>query len=277
VPKTRPPLDPTISLWHFLAYYLRFFREKEGLSLAQWGAPIGLTRSSVCNQEAMRQPLHESQAQIIDAKYGTGRLFELLLRFAKMAHNPNWFRQFTGYEQKATSIKAYHGGVLPLLLQTDEYTWAYVRVSSSKNFEAEQEARVQRKRAVLDRENPPYLWLVVGEASLAQEVGGPEVMRAQLQHLYEMSMQPNVSVRVLPFKVGANPGVDGNFQVIGLKERDIAYAGAQKGGRLVEDPSEVEEFAFKFDRVGAMAASEKDSRLLIKRWLEEYSHEGAVV
>ncbi len=31
----RDSLDPTISMWHFLAYCLRFTREKEGMSLTQ--------------------------------------------------------------------------------------------------------------------------------------------------------------------------------------------------------------------------------------------------
>ncbi|MFD0856841.1 DUF5753 domain-containing protein [Actinomadura adrarensis] len=264
-----PPLDPTLSLWHFLAYQLRFLREKEDLSLAEWGRWIGVARSSVCNQEAGRQRLHESQAKIIDARFNTGRLIELLLWFARMAHNPNWFRQFTQYEQKSTSIKVHHADVIPLPLQTDEYTWAYVQAGNSKDFRAEQAARLARKCAIRDRDNPPYLWLLVGEAALAQQVGGRSVMRDQLQHLLTMSELPHVSLRVLPFTAGANPGVDGYFQVISLNDREIAYAGAQKGGRLIEDPSEVKEFSFMFDRIGAMAASENDSRALIKRWLEE--------
>jgi hypothetical protein len=276
MPKMRPPLDPTISLWHFLAFYLRFFREKEGLSLAQWGNIIGITRSSVCNQEAGRQRLHMSQAKLLDQRFNTGRLFELLLWFARMAHNPNWFRQFTQYEQKASSIKVHQSEVIPLPLQTDEYTWAYVRTSNIKDQEAEQEARRQRKLAILERDDPPYLWVLIGEAALARQVGGPKFMRAQLEHLYQMSQRANISLRVIPFKAGENPGVDGPFQVISLDGRDIAYAGAQKGGRLIEDPNEVSDLAFMFDRIGAMAASEKDSRTLIKRWLEEYSHEDAV-
>jgi transcriptional regulator with XRE-family HTH domain len=258
-------------MWHFLAYYLRFLREKEGLSLTQWGSIIGAARSTVSNQEAGRQKIHEDQAKIIDARLGTGRLIELLLFFARMAHSPNWFQQFSQYEQAASSIKLYHGGVIPLPLQTDEYTAAYVQASNSRDFETELAARVQRRHVILDREDPPFLWMVIGEAALAQCVGGPEVMRAQLQHLYEMSELPHVSVRILPFSAGAHQGVDGYFQVIAVEGRDIAYAGAQKGGRLIEDPSDVRELAFMFERIGAKAASEDDSRTLIKRWLKEYS------
>jgi hypothetical protein len=271
MPKVRPPLNPKISMWHFLAYYLRFLREKEGLSLTQWGSIIGAARSTVSNQEAGRQKIHEDQAKIIDARFGTGRMIELLLFFARMAHSPNWFQQFSQYEQGASSIKVYHGEVIPLPLQTDEYTWACVRESTFKDRETEQESRVQRRRGILEREDPPFLWMVIGEAALAQQVGGREVMRVQLQQLLEISELPHVSVRIAPFSVGAHPGVDGYFQLIALEGRDIAFAGAQKGGRLIEDPSEVRELTFMFERIGAKAASEDESRALIKRWLEEYS------
>jgi hypothetical protein len=48
-----------------------------------------------------------------------------------------------------------------------------------------------------------------------------------------------VIVRVLPFSAGANSGVDGSLQIISLDTREIAYSGAQGGGRLIESPGEV--------------------------------------
>ncbi|WP_396455055.1 helix-turn-helix domain-containing protein [Actinomadura sp.] len=116
MPKVRDPLDPKISQWHLLSYYLRFFREKEGLSLTQWGKIIGAARSTVSNMEAGRHRIHEDHAKLIDRHFGTGRLFELLLWFARTAHNPDWFRQYTQYEKQADQIRLYHGQVIPLPL-----------------------------------------------------------------------------------------------------------------------------------------------------------------
>ncbi|MEU8124730.1 helix-turn-helix transcriptional regulator, partial [Spirillospora sp. NPDC049024] len=86
----RDPLDPKVSMWHFLAYYLRFTREREGLSLTQWGKIIGMARSSVSNIEAGRAKLQVDYARRLDVKFETGGLFELLLWYARMAHDPNW-------------------------------------------------------------------------------------------------------------------------------------------------------------------------------------------
>ena len=43
-------------------------------------------------------------------------------------------------------------------------------------------ARMERQR-ILERENPPLMWVVLSEAVLHQEIGGREVMRNQLAHL----------------------------------------------------------------------------------------------
>ncbi|MFI6515888.1 Scr1 family TA system antitoxin-like transcriptional regulator [Spirillospora sp. NPDC050679] len=270
MPNVREPLDPKISMWHLLAFYLRFLREKEGLSLTQCGQLIGAARSTVSNMEAGRLRPHDDQMKKLDLRYGTGILLEVLLWYARMAHDPAWLRQFSQYERKALSIKTYHGQVIPHLLQTDDYTWAYVQVSDFKDFAAEQANRVARKRAVLDREDPPDIWALVDESALARPVGGREVMRAQLENLLVMGDLPHVSVRVVPFASGAHLGADGPLQVISVEDRDVAYSGAQGGGRLIESPSEVRFLAATLDHVSAKAESEATSRNVIKQYLERY-------
>lgn len=271
MPKVRDPLDPKISQWHLLSYYLRFFREKEGLSLTQWGKIIGAARSTVSNMEAGRHRIHEDHAKLIDRHFGTGRLFELLLWFARTAHNPDWFRQYTEYERQADQIRLYHGQVIPLPLQTDEYTWAYVRAGMFKDSEAEQEVRVKRKRALLDSDDPAFLWVLMHESVLATVVGGRSLMKAQLEHLRRMVDVPTIIARVVPFEAGAHLGADGYLQIMSLDCRDVAYAGAQCGGRLIEGPGEVREFCTIFDHISAKALSEDGSRALIERYLEKYS------
>jgi DNA-binding XRE family transcriptional regulator len=267
----RDPLDPKISMWHFLAYYLRFTREKEGLSLSQWGKIIGMARSSVSNIEAGRAKLQVDYARRLDVKFETGGLFELLLWYARMAHDPNWFKQYSQHERQAAEIKVFHGQAVPLLLQTDDYTRAYGRLSTAKDREGVLAGRLARKRAVLEREDPPYIWALLDESALARRVGGDAVMRAQLQHLLEMTDRWNVILRVVPFLTGEHLGSEGFFQLIGLHDRDIAYAGAQGGGRLIEMPDEIKQFADTFERIGAKADSQDASRELIRKYLERYA------
>ncbi|RSN67266.1 helix-turn-helix domain-containing protein [Actinomadura sp. WAC 06369] len=271
MPIVRDPIEPKLSMYHFLAFYLRFLREKEGLSLTQIGKIIGVSRSSVCNMEAGRQRPQEYQMAKLDETYRTGRLLQLLLWFARMMHNPDWGRQLVKYEEEAHLIKTYHGQVIPLVLQTDDYTWEYVKEGSRKEREAEMAERVARKDALFARGEDVELWAVIDESVLARVVGSTAIMRAQLEHLKKMIDLPQVSVRVVPFSSGAHVGVDGAMQVLSLESRDIAYSAAQNGGRLIESPGEVREVSVMFDRVGAKAVSEGLSREIINQYLERLS------
>jgi hypothetical protein len=268
MPIVRDPLDPKISFWHFLAYYLRFTREKEGLSLTQWGQIIGAARSTVSNMEAGRQKIHDDQVKLIDGKFGTGRLFELMLWYARTAHNPDWFRQYTQYEVDATVIRVYQGQIIPGPLHTEAYTRALLVASSAKDVESGVEARMKRQNAILNRPEPPFVWALIDELALYTEIGGSEVMKAQLQHLLDLAELPHISVRIIPRSAGAHLGVDGPFRIICLESRDIAYVGAQRGGRLIETPSEVKELLIDYDRIGQKAASDDASRALIQQRME---------
>lgn len=270
MPIVRDPLNPKLSMWHFLAFYLRFWREKAGLSLTQCGEVMGVQRGTVSNFEAGRRRPQEDHMRALDKYYGTGWLFQLLLWFARMAHDPDWGRQLVKYEEEAHIIRTYHGQVIPLALQTDEYTWAYVQSGTPKDFEAEMAERVARKKSFFARGTDVEMWAILDESVLAREVGSRQVMKKQLEHLLCMTDLPQVSLRIIPFKSGAHLGVDGALQVLSLESRDIAYSGAQNGGRLIETPGEVRELSVKFDRIGAAAASLEASRDIIKRYLESY-------
>lgn len=270
MPPVREPLDPKISLWHFLAVYMRFWREKHGLTLDQFGRIMGVARSSVCNMEACRQRPQEDHMQKLDEKFDTGMLFRLLLWFARMSHDPDWGRQLRKYEEQAKSIRSYHGHTIPRQFQTEDYTRALVEAGSVEDVEAEMAERASRQRALLDREKPPFFWVLIDEKVLDCCVGGQSVMQAQLAHLLEIMDRPNVIVRFVPSAAGAHQGFDGPFQVISLEERDVAYAGAQNGGRLIESPVEIRELWDRFERIGAKALPESASRTLVEQYLERY-------
>ncbi|TDC90620.1 XRE family transcriptional regulator [Actinomadura sp. 7K507] len=267
----REPLDPRISMWHFLAFFMRFMREKAGLSLAQCGEIMGAARSTVSNLEAGRRRPQDDQMRMLDRHYGTGLLFQLILWFARMAHDPDWARQCMEYEKRSTAIKTYHGKAIPRPFQTEGYIRALLETETTTDIEAGIAMRVERQALILERSDAPTLWVLVDESVLASPIGGPEVMKHQLEHLLDMASHQNVIMRVVPTAAGAHQGFDGPFQVICLEERDVAYAGAQHGGRLIESPIEVRDFSTRFERIGAKALPEDASRALVEHDLEQYS------
>ena len=64
--------------------------------------------------------------------------------------------------------------------------------------------RMRRQELAAGRAKPLQLWAVLDEAVLRREVGGRRVMRAQLHRLAEAGRQTNVTLQVLPFRMGAH-------------------------------------------------------------------------
>ena len=265
MPIIRDPLDPKISLWHFLAYQLRFEREKQGQSLNQWGKIIHAARSTVSNIEAGRLKIDDDQAETIDRKYNTGGLFKLLLWFARTSHDPDWLRSYTQYEAMARIIRIYQGQVIPGPFQTEDYARALLEAGGDTDIASTLAERMARQEAILMRTDAPRVWLLLDEGVLDRPVGGKAIMKPQLERLLEVGARPNVIVRIVPKSAGAHIGLDGAFRVISLESRDIAYAGALRGGRLIEATSEVRACGVDFDLIGAKALSEDASRRLIER------------
>ncbi|GAA0318105.1 DUF5753 domain-containing protein [Actinoallomurus spadix] len=169
----------------------------------------------------------------------------------------------------AAVIRIYQGQYIPPPFQTEDYARALLLAGSDgKDLDETLKARMERQAAIVDRPDPPYVWLLLDEEVLEDCIGGPEVMQAQLRHLLELMRRPNISIRIIPRSTGAHIGKDGPFRIITVDSRDIAYAGAARGGRLIEMGGEVEEFKMDFDRIGHQAASENASRVMIERRLE---------
>ncbi|WP_433470086.1 Scr1 family TA system antitoxin-like transcriptional regulator [Spirillospora sp. CA-128828] len=88
--------------------------------------------------------------------------------------------------------------------------------------------------------------------------------------MLEVDALPHVSVRFILKSAGAHPGLDGAFQILDMGGRQVAYAGAQLAGRLIEAGDEVATLAIQFEQLGALALSRDDSRKLIQKVRESY-------
>jgi transcriptional regulator with XRE-family HTH domain len=137
---------------------------------------------------------------------------------------PQWFRTYVDLEAAATLIRTYEGQFVPGLLQTDDYMRALVHGAHLEETNEEVGRRVRLRMArqtLLTREQPPRLWAVVDEAALRRPVGGPEVMRGQLERLLEASKLPNVTLQVLGFGAGAHPAMGSSFSILRFPEQEL--------------------------------------------------------
>jgi transcriptional regulator with XRE-family HTH domain len=161
---------------------------------------------------------------------------------------PAWFRAYVDLESAASLIRTYEGQYIPGLLQTDDYIRAVVHAAHLTDTSDEVGRRVRLRMArqtLLTRDQPPRLWAVVDEAALRRPVGGPEVMRGQLERLIEATKLPTVTLQLLPFGAGAHPAMAGAFSVLRFGDQelpDVVYLEHLTGASYLDKRDEVERY-----------------------------------
>jgi hypothetical protein len=126
-------------------------------------------------------------------------------------------------------------------------------------------ARLARQ-AILDREDPPppLLYVLMDQSILTREIGGPDVMRAQLEHLVAMSDRPNITVQIVPHP-GAHIGLMGAFTVADLGAGpSIVNIQDIVDGRVTEDAATVSIAVMRFHSLRGDALPKAASRDLIE-------------
>jgi Domain of unknown function (DUF5753) len=161
---------------------------------------------------------------------------------------PQWFRAYVDLESAARLIRTYEGQFVPGLLQTEDYMRALVGGAQLQDSPEEAERRVALRlgrQALLQREDAPRLWAVVDEAALRRPVGGPRVMRAQLERLIDAAELPNVTLQVLPLAAGAHPAMVGAFSVLRFADQelpDVVYVEHLNNASYLDRREEVERY-----------------------------------
>lgn len=180
------------------------------------------------------------------------------------------YAAYINFETEARSARLFQTSFIPGLLQTERYAWAVLDTAMPKVeaalIEQRLRARVERGKVLAREGNPLELWVVLDEAAIRRVVGGPDVMREQLDRLGEYSDKRNVILQVLPFDAGAHPAMVGSFVVLDFHEPadpELVYVEGIAGDDIVEGHNEIRRFGVMFDQLRAMALSPRDSAVLI--------------
>jgi len=256
-------LDPDNNLWHWVAVDLRVWRLERNLSQAEVARICGVDKTAVSNWESGGAKLPQRHAETLDRVWNTRGHFARLRRLAESSHDPDWRRQSTEHEAESSVIRQYDSSLVPGLLQTEGYARAGFESAGVVDHDALWSERLARQ-ALLTRADPPQLYVLLDQAVIARQAGGPEVMREQLAHLAEVSTWPHVVLRLVPWTAGAHMGQDGAFKVMTATHGgDVVYVEAAHEGRLITDPAKVRDFGLRWERIGARALGEVPSRRLI--------------
>ncbi|MBV9382016.1 MAG: helix-turn-helix transcriptional regulator [Streptosporangiaceae bacterium] len=198
---------------------LRRLREEAEISREKAGAAIRSSASKISRLELGRTAIKARDLADLLALYGASDEAERagMLALARHASAPGWWqgygdavpawvKPYLGLEQAASLIRGYDVQFVPGLLQTPAYARAVFGLpGGSTGDQAERRVAVRmRRQEILHRADPPYLWVVIDESALRRPVGGTAVMRAQIEHLIEITQLRHVNIQVLPFRAGGH-------------------------------------------------------------------------
>ncbi|MBK0866721.1 helix-turn-helix domain-containing protein [Saccharopolyspora sp. HNM0986] len=257
---------------------LRGMRENAGKTrkdAADWLEVGEPTVSKIeLGRQAIKAPNVRLLCQLYDVDAGTG---ESLLRLAREANQrgwwtayrdtlPEWFRQFVGLEGDAVEFWEYQSEFVPGLLQTRSYIEAITTASRPDigDDELAKVVRVRRERqALLEGAEPPRLNVYLNEAVLRRVVGGPQVMREQLDQLVAASREDRTRVRVVPFSAGAHAAMASSFVLMQFPDDDspaFAYIENDRGAVYQEDPGDIDRYTVMLDQLAEVSMGVAESR-----------------
>jgi transcriptional regulator with XRE-family HTH domain len=187
---------------------------------------------------------------------------------------PEWLETYVGLEGDAAVIHTYESVLVPGVLQTEDYTRALIRSSDRDASYSEVERMVAlrlERRKRFEQADRPELWVVLDEAVLHRPVGGPVILRDQLEYLLTAAARERLTVQVMPFEVGGYPAQGFPFTIFSFPESvdtPVVYVEELAGALYLEKIPEVQRYKVAFDYMRARALDPADGTVLISRILK---------
>jgi transcriptional regulator with XRE-family HTH domain len=216
---------------------LHRFREAAGITPDQAAYEIRASRSKISRMENGLVRFKERDVTDLLTLYGitdekTRSGLVTLTRQANTAGwwsrygdiMADWFQAYLGLETAASVIRTFELQFVHGLFQTEDYARAVTMLGHTTAPAEEIDRRVSlrlKRQDLLNGPTPPQVWSVLDEGALRRPVGGPAVMRAQLERLVEMSKLRHVTIQVVPFSRGGHAAAGGSFTVLRFSEPEV--------------------------------------------------------
>jgi transcriptional regulator with XRE-family HTH domain len=264
---------------------LRRYRENLGYTLEDAARVLECDRSKVSRIETGQRGIRARDLRDLLGEYGIdGEQQAVLVAMADPRGGRGWAgmyadvlpgacQEYLLLESSASRVSAYEAQRIPALLQTPDYARALAEADPGL---ADAEARDRIVEATLARqeaifgERKPDIHLIIGEAALHQEVGGPVVMEGQLGMLAGVSGDSGViTVQVLPFSSGAHAGAGvGSLTIVQFPHAPglgAVYLDGASGGVCLESQADLAAYVRVFEQLKVFALSPAQSALMLGR------------
>jgi transcriptional regulator with XRE-family HTH domain len=261
---------------------LRRYRENVGYALEDAANVLECDRSKISRIETGQRGIRPKELRELLAEYGVPDSEQAaLVGLARRGGQHGWWEQYASVlpetaidyvimESTAAEIMTYEAQLVPDLLQIADYARAVAQAQPGYTSQAQREDAVaatsERQAAVLG--SGVRLAAVIGEAALHQQVGGPEVMAAQLAHLAGLASEfPNITVQVLPFSAGAHAAAaSASLAILRFPDAPslgVVYLEALTGGMYLESQQDVARYIRAFALLSSSALTVAESSRLL--------------
>ncbi|QPJ94537.1 helix-turn-helix domain-containing protein [Streptomyces clavuligerus] len=271
-----------------LGLELRRLRELKGMTAEEVAERLLVSQSKISRLENGRRSISQRDVRDLCGVYEVDdhRIVDSLMQMAKDSRQQGWWHAFgdipysvyIGLETDAASLRVYEPQVVPGLLQTRPYAESLIAgalpESSTADIEKRVSVRMRRQDRVHAEELPLRLWAVVDEAALHRIVGGKALMREQLEYLIELSRLPHVPVQVLPFEMGAHPGINGQYAILEFPDAtdsSVVYIEGVTSDLYLEKANDVHKYTVMYEHLRAQALNADQSRAFIENIAKRYT------
>ncbi|WP_434450864.1 helix-turn-helix domain-containing protein [Lentzea sp. E54] len=178
---------------------------------------------------------------------------------------PDQLRSLVDQERLASKIVVWTMNVIPGLLQIAGYIREVAEKSTRKLQPADIDALIRAKieRQAIFRPGREFVFYV-HEQALRLPVGGPAVMRTQLNHIMTMLVRQYITFRVVPIAIGAHAGLASNFTLLTYdKFEPVVYVENLNTGLFLEDKASLDMYTHLLTGLDRDALNPEQSRELI--------------
>lgn len=224
----------------------------DNMTQAHLARLIDYSEAMISNVETGQKIPRKEFVERCDKVLHTGGALLVIYNLLKYETDPvESFSRYADAERQATVIHKYEALSLPGLLQTPGYARAVIAAgrptANAEIIDDLTDARLERQK-ILNRDEPPVLWLILDETVLHRPIGGHKVHLAQLDRLIELTERPKITVQVIPLATGAHAGLTSSFTILSFKDApDIAYSEDPAVGNLHERPEPVKVLSHTYE------------------------------
>lgn len=267
-----------------LASQLRDLRKQSGRTVEDVARELLCSPPKISRIETGVRPASLRDVRDLCTIYGVDdSLRDRLMGLAREAKQQGWWNKYEdiaidrliGLEIEAAQVSSYESCVIPWMFQTKEYARAVIRGSLPRIDDHVLDERVAARitrQEIITRESPPHFWSLVDESSLRRRVGSNQIMRDQLNGMVDLAAIPNMTLQVVPFGLGAHPGLDNTFEFLEFQsgQPPVVYLENMAGGLYLESVSDVDRYKEALMHLRAGALDPDSSVSLIEQVRETF-------